>query len=166
MPTGIVGDERVRHAVRAKLEGGERGALIAGPGLVHPHMHFDAFVMGAVDGGERRSPIDGGEPARIAMGEDVDPFAAFLLGMGADQPEPVLAYSAVGLDILVADRGGAGESGGDALVARLVAHGISPLTERPAEIDGGGARGGERLTGPLERLVGSIVPERERHPVS
>ena len=38
MAAGIVGDDGMRHAVRAELEGGERGALIARPRLVHPHM--------------------------------------------------------------------------------------------------------------------------------
>ena len=69
----------------------------------------------------------------------------------------MLADLAVGLDILVADLGGAGVGRGDALIARLVAHRFLHLVERPAEIDGGGTRGGEHLAGLVERFVGRIA---------
>src|SRR5262249_14594939 len=36
MAAGIVDDDRVRYAMRAELEGGQRCALIARPRLVHP----------------------------------------------------------------------------------------------------------------------------------
>ena len=85
--------------------------------------------------------------------------------MRADQPEPMLADLPVGLDILLADLGGAGVSCGDALVAWLVAHGLLHLLERPAEIDRGGAGGGEDLASPLQRFIRSVAPERERHAV-
>ena len=100
------------------------------------------------------------------MGEDVDGRAAFLLGMRADDAEPMLADLAVGLDVLVADFGGAGIGGGDALVARLVAHGLLHLIERPAEIDGGGTRGGEHLASMLERFVDCMHAQAERDAVS
>ena len=78
----------------------------------------------------------------------------------------MLAYSAVGLDILVADFGGAGESRGDALVARLIADGLLHLIQRPAEIDGGRARGGEYLAGMVERFVARAHAQAERDAVS
>ena len=118
MPAGIVGDQRMRHAMRAELERGERSALIARPRLVDPHMQVDALVERAVDRRQRRAPIDAGEPAGIAMGEDVDAFAALLVGMRLDQAEPMLADPAIGLDILVADLRGAGVSDGDARLSR------------------------------------------------
>src|SRR5262245_28185190 len=153
MPAGIVGNERMRHAVRAELEGGKRGTLIARPRLVHPHMNGDALVMGAVDRRERRAPIDASEPACIAMGEDIDPLAPLLLGMRANDPEPMLADPAAGLHVLVADLGGASVGSGKALLARQVAHGVSHLVERPTEIDGGGSRRGQGLAGAVEGLV-------------
>ncbi len=121
--------------------------------------------MGAVDGRERRAPIDGREPAGIAVGQDVDPFAAFLLGMRLDQPEAMLADLAIGLDVLLADLGGAGVGCGDAPVARLIAHGLLHLIERPAKIDGGGAGGGEGRASLFERLIRRVAPERERHAI-
>src|SRR5207302_411086 len=72
---GVVGDDGMGHAVRAELVGGERGALIARPRLVHPHVDVDAGVVRHVYGGQRRAPIDAGEPARVAMGEHVDASA-------------------------------------------------------------------------------------------
>src|SRR5260221_10413534 len=62
MATGVVGDHGVRHAVMAKLPGGERGALIARTGLVDPDMNLDAALMREIDRRGRGAPIDGGEP--------------------------------------------------------------------------------------------------------
>ena len=59
--------------------------------------------MRLVDRRERRAPIDASEPARIAMGEDVDGRALLVLGMRLDEPEPMLADAAVGLHVLIAD---------------------------------------------------------------
>ena len=78
----------------------------------------------------------------------------------------MLADRAIGLDVLVADLRRAGVSRGDARLARLVAHGLLHLIERPAEIDGGRARRGELLAGVIEPLVGGIGAERERNAVS
>src|SRR5262245_47371348 len=162
MAAGIVGDQRVRHAMRAELERGERGALIARSRLVDPNMQVDALVEGAIDRRERRAPIDAGEPAGIAMSEDVEALAALLVEMRADQPETVLADPAVGLHVLVADCGGTGVSRGDTLVARLIAHRLLHFFERPAEIDGGGACRGELLASAVESLVGGVGAKRER----
>ena len=38
MAAEIIGDHRVRHAVRGKLECRQRSALITWPGFVHPHV--------------------------------------------------------------------------------------------------------------------------------
>ena len=48
---------------------------------------FDALVMRLIDRRQRRAPIDAGEPAGIAMGEDVDALARLLRGGCADEPE-------------------------------------------------------------------------------
>src|SRR5262245_11590407 len=153
MAARIVGDQRMRHAVRAKLEGRERGALIARPRLIHPHMHANALVMGAIDRRERRAPIDASEPPGIAMGEDIDGGPALLLGVRTDDSNSVLPDFSVRLDIFVANLSGAGERRRHALVARLVAHGLLHLIERPAEVDGGWTGGGERLASAIEPLI-------------
>src|SRR5262245_31160127 len=152
MAAGIVGDQCVRHTVRAELEGGKRGALIARAWLVHPDMQIDAFVEGAIDRRKRSSPIDARQPAGIAVSEDVDALAALLVGMRADQTEPMLPDPAIGFNVLVADFGGAGVSSGNTLVARLVAHRLLHLLERPAEIDRCGARSGQFVASAIERL--------------
>ena len=100
------------------------------------------------------------------MGEDIDGRPALLLGMGADDPDPMLADLAVRLDILVANLRGAGEGRRHALVTRLVAHGLLHLIERPTEIDGRGAGGGERVAGAIEPLIRGVGAERKRDPVS
>ena len=63
----------------SKLPGGERCTLIAGPGFVDPDMDgMVAAVMRQIDRGGRGTPIDGCQPAGIAMGQHVDGFALLL----------------------------------------------------------------------------------------
>ena len=75
MAAGIVRDHRVRHAVMAEFPGGERSALIARPGLVDPDMNLQAAIMRQIDRRRRGAPIDCGEPAGVAMGQDIDRLA-------------------------------------------------------------------------------------------
>ena len=78
MAAGVVGDHGVRDAVMPEFPGGERGALIARPGLVDPDVDRDAALMRQVDRRGRRAPIDRRQPAGVAMGQDVDRFAGLL----------------------------------------------------------------------------------------
>ena len=68
-------------------------------------------------------------------------------------------------DVLLADLGGAAISCGEALLARAVAHRGHHLVERPFEVDGGRTGGGEHCTGALERFVGGIRTQGQRHPI-
>ena len=81
MAAGVVGDHRVRDTVMTEFPRGQRSALIARPGLVDPDMNLQAAIMREIDRRRRRAPVDGGEPAGIAMGQDVDRLAR-LLGRG------------------------------------------------------------------------------------
>ena len=63
----VVNDDRVRHAVLAKLPGGQAGTLVAGPGLVNPNVDRDACIVRFVDWCQRRTPIDGREPTGVAV---------------------------------------------------------------------------------------------------
>lgn len=47
---GIVGNDRVRHPMPAKLERRQRRTLIARPRLVDPDMHADAAIVRMIDG--------------------------------------------------------------------------------------------------------------------
>ena len=158
---GVVGDDGVRHAMGPELERRQRRPLIARPGLVDPDVKRDTVVIGAVDRRQRRTPIDGGEPAGVAMGENVDALTALLVGMRLDQPVAVLADLAAGFHVVVADLGGLGIGGSHPRLARLVAHRLLHLAERPAKIDGRGPCRGERLAGPLERVVRYVIAERK-----
>src|SRR4029079_18641230 len=131
----------------AELEGREGGTLIARPRLIDPNMQRDARVMRPVDRRKRRSPIDAGEPARIAMRENVDALALLLLGMGLDDAKPMFADQPASLDIGVADLGCLRVSRDAAALARLVAQGGAHLVERPTQIDCRGTCGEQGVVG-------------------
>src|SRR5439155_14396622 len=119
MAADIVDDDGVRHAVLAKLPGGQAGPLVARARLVNPDMDGDTVVMGAEHRGKRGAPIDGGEPAGIAMGQEIDRRGAVLaIPGGADERAAMRADRAIDRDVLLADLGRAPECRQEALPRR------------------------------------------------
>jgi hypothetical protein len=49
MAAGVVHDHGVGYALLAQLIGRERGALVARPGLIHPHVNIEPGAVGLVD---------------------------------------------------------------------------------------------------------------------
>ena len=70
-------DPILRHAVLGQLPRRQAGALVARPRLVDPDMDRHTLVMRQIDRRGGGADIDGGEPAGIAMGEDVHALAGF-----------------------------------------------------------------------------------------
>src|SRR3977135_1416171 len=91
MAAGVVRDDGVRHAVLAEFPRRELRSLAARPRFVHPDVDRNSGVVRGVDRRGGRTVIDEGEPAGVAMREDVDRGAAFFLAQAADQLEAVLA---------------------------------------------------------------------------
>ncbi len=149
-----------------ELEGGERSALVARPGLVDPDVERDALLVGEVDRRGGRAQVDGGEPAGVAMGEHVDGGPQWLAGGDAlDQGEAVAADAVIDRDVLLADFGGARVGRRDPFAARPVAHRRHDLVERPFQVDRGRARRHQKAIRELKRLVGGIILQRKAHSV-
>jgi hypothetical protein len=72
MAAGVVDDHRMERAVLAELAGGERRALVARPRLVDGPAQRNAAFVRHVDRRGRRTPVDGGAPTGVAIGEKVD----------------------------------------------------------------------------------------------
>ena len=100
---GIISDHRVGDAVSAQFPCCQRGTLIAWPCFVYPNMHRDALIMGLEDRREGCAPIDSGKPARIAVCEDIDRPMRAGVRRFRNKRQPVVADSAIGGNILVAD---------------------------------------------------------------
>ena len=137
---GVVGDDRVGDVLMSEFPGGEAGALVAGAGFIDPDMDGDAGGVGGVDGGGGGAVVDEGEPAGVAVGEDVDGLAGgFARGDVLDEGEAVLADGGAGGGVFVGDAVGFGEGdfgpggGGEGEEE------IELAFEGPGEIDGGGA---------------------------
>src|SRR5690242_784035 len=89
----------------AELPRRQAGTLVARPRFVDPDMDRQAGLVRLVDRRKRGAPIDGGEPAGIAMGEGVEALAVARLER-TDQRQAILADAPADLHILVADLGG------------------------------------------------------------
>ena len=110
MAAGIVHDQGVGNLLLAKFEGCQGCALVARPGFVDEDMDGNSGGLRLVDRRGRRAPVDGGEPAGVAMGEDAHRRAAALFGKSADQGEAVFADRLVAGDIFFGEMPGEGEA--------------------------------------------------------
>src|SRR5208337_4680645 len=103
---GVVDDQRMRGSVMNELPGGERRALVARPSLVDIDVDRYPLLHREVDRRGRCAVVDGGEPAGVAMSEDVDRLSGRLfLGDLANNGEPVPADGAVDGDVFGGDLG-------------------------------------------------------------
>ena len=82
---GVVDDQRMRNALLSQFESRERGALVARPSLVDEDMDLESRGLRLVDRRRRRAPVDGGQPAGVAMGEDAHGAAAALVPRRANE---------------------------------------------------------------------------------
>ena len=80
MAAGVVHNDGVRHAMVEQLPRGETGPLVARPRLVDPDVNREAGIMRQINGRSGGAPVDRGEPARVAMGENVKRPAGGLAG--------------------------------------------------------------------------------------
>ena len=155
---GVVDDHGVRHAVLEKLPGGEAGALVARTGLVHPDVQVHAALEGGEDRAERGAPVDGRQPAGVAVGEDVQ-AASGLLGRRFQDRRPVAADGLAGGDVLFRDAAGFVPGGGGALGSGEGFHeGGDPL-HRPAQVDRRRPGSDERVAGSRQAIVGGVLPQ-------
>ena len=160
MAAGIVDDDRMGDAVLAEFPCRQRSALVARPRLVDPDMHGNAGIMRLVDGRGGGAPVDGREPAGIAMGENIDRLAGRLARRrGADEGEAVIADRRTERDILVGDASGAGQGCRRAFAGRQRHDEPAHPLERPGEIDGGRPGRGETFAGAGETRVGCVFAQ-------
>ncbi len=103
MAAHVVGNHRVGNPLLEKFPRGEAGPLIAGPSFIYPHVYLDAQLLGLVDGRRGRAVVHKGQPARVAVGHDVDRFPLLAAGNFFDNLDPMLADAPAEFRILVRD---------------------------------------------------------------
>ena len=145
---------------------GERSALQARACLVDQHMDVLALLVRHENDAERRAPIDGGKGARIAV---VQNRVAVVDERGA-----VLGHAPVDDHVLVREALSLGDERRAHLVGArqvFVGRDAPHALQRPKEVHGGGARGGERF-GCLVQIgeqvaatLGAALQARQRHAV-
>ena len=87
---GIIGDDGMGNALLQQLVGSDGGTLVARPGFIYPHMDGDTSLLGSVDRRRGCAMINTSQPARIAVGEDIDGFAFLFAADFFNQLQPVL----------------------------------------------------------------------------
>ena len=137
----VVDDHGVGHALLAQLIGRERGALVARPGLIHPHMDVEPGAVGLIDRRQGRAPVDRGEPAGVAVGEHIERGAGLAGRQLLEDRQAVLADGLAHGDVLIGDGGGRLPGRLGPLDRRQRLHlGPHPL-QSPAQVDRRGPGG-------------------------
>ena len=122
--------------------------------------------MRLVDGRGRRAPVDRGEPARVAMGENVEPRPRPLARREfAQDRQPMIANGAVDGDILLGERVRGRERGGFPRGGRQGSQDRRHALDRPGEIDGCWPRRGQSRRGLGEPRVGGVGAHGQRHAI-
>ena len=162
---GVVHDHGVGHALLPQLIGGERGALVARPGLIHPHMDVEPGAVGLVDGGKGRAPVHRGQPAGVAVGEHIERRAWPGRRQLPEDRQPVLADRLAHGHVLIGDRRGLQPGCLGPLGRRQLPHlGPHPL-QGPAQVDRRGPGGIELLKGRRQGGVARVRLQGQHQPV-
>ena len=146
-----------------EFPGGEASALVARPRLVDPDMDRQPGIVRGVDRRQRRAPVDGGQPAGVAVGQHLQALAARL--QAADFRQAMLADAPADLDVFVADLGGAP-------VGRLAPPGRrqrsqqgTQVVERPAQVHRRRPGLQQHPVGARQHGIGRVGRHGERHAV-
>jgi len=78
MAACIIGNNRMGNTFLSQFPGSEACSLIPGPCFIHPNMYFYTLFKSLVYGRCGSTPIDAGQPSRVAMGKNID-YLSFLL---------------------------------------------------------------------------------------
>ena len=163
MPAGIIGNHGMRHAMRAQFPGGQRRALIARAGFIHPYMHWDTRIMRHINRRECGTPIHRRDPAGIAMGQDIHALPWLACSDVLQQRQAVAANGFTGCGIIITNRGGFGIGCRFARGGRQWAQHGKHFLKRPAQIDRGGAGFAKHRGHGFERF--GMAPHRQRQAI-
>ncbi len=132
-------------------------------------MDRDAPFGRLVDGRQRRAPIDGGQPAGIAMGQDIEasrPGGAAFFPQVGEQGGAVAADRFAQVGILVGQARGFFIGGGGALAFRQRQQQTQHVVDAPAQIDRGRTRRHQQRGGLPQGVVARLSLGCQRHAVS
>mmetsp|Transcript_24999 Transcript_24999/g.62897 ORF Transcript_24999/g.62897 Transcript_24999/m.62897 type:complete len:383 (-) Transcript_24999:370-1518(-) len=102
MSASVVRNHGVVHALLQQLPGSEGGALVARPRLIHPHVHLEPGLLRGVDGARGGAVVRKGQPACIAVCQDVERVAGLPVRQeAADDTQPMLPDALAPLHVLV-----------------------------------------------------------------
>jgi hypothetical protein len=160
-----VGHQRVRNAPLVELPRGQVRALHARARLAHPDFERQAIEMREEDGRCGRAPAAGRKCARVAVGHHAHGAWPPLRDAAQDR-DAVLADRAVHDDILPHDGVGLGPCRVGTIGSRKRRDFRAHPLKRPAEVDGGRARGVERRECARKGVVRRVAIERESEAVS
>ena len=103
MTADIIGNYRVGDSVMTEFPRRQARSLISRTGFVDPNMDGNISVVCHVDWRSCRAPIDGRQPSRVAMGQNINRFPILAAGDRFDKGEAMGADAAIDLHVLVAN---------------------------------------------------------------
>ena len=157
----VVDDERVGDPVLAKLPLGEK-PLIARTRLFDPDVKGNAFVVRLINGRKSGPVVDRGEPPGVAVREDVQRPALFLIEF-AKHAEPRLADAAAALHVLLRHLFGEANGREEAVLGLARQKSSEHARHRPREIHRRGTGVADDFGRLQKRLVVVTGLEREHH---
>ncbi len=138
--TCVIHNHGVRHPLTRQLIGRKRCPLIARPGLIHPNMNAQPSAMGLINRCQCRSPINGRQPTRIAVGEHLKglvlPCAGSLLGQRPEEIEAMLPNRLAHRHILISNQRRLPPSRSRSLRFRQRLHQIPHPFQSPTQVHG------------------------------
>ena len=111
MTTGIINNQGMGNVFLGKFPGSQLGALVPWPGFIHADVNGYSGLVGSIDRRSGRAVIHKGQPAGIAVGENIDRFTIFAIAYLFDDLQSVLADAAAEFSIFIGDLAGRDKCG-------------------------------------------------------
>ena len=146
-----------------QLPGRQAGALVQRPGLVHPDVHRDARLGGGVNRGGGRAIFDAGQPAGVAVGQNVDRPSVLCPGDVLDQRQTVKTDPPAVVRLLFGDGPGDFQGLGPALGWSRRKQSAQNPVHGPGQVDGRGAGRLDAGRLGLEAVITDVAGRGARH---
>ena len=163
--TRIIHNHSMWNPLTRQLIGRERCPLITRTRLIHPNMDVQPCSMGLINRGQRRSPVNRGQPARIAVGEHLKGLVLLctwsLLSQRLQQIEAMRPNRLTHRHIFISNQRRLPPSRSRSLRFRQWLHHITNPLQSPTQVHSCGSTCVELSKGLVQASIAGVVLKRE-----